>query len=1092
MWIVKVALQRPYTFIVLAILILLLGVFAILRTAKDIFPNIQIPVVAAIWNYTGLQPEEMATRIILFSERTAQTTVNDVAHTESQSLNSIAVVKYFFQPTANEELAFAQITGVSQTQLRNSPPGTTPPFILAYNASTVPIIQLALSSDSLSEAEIFDLGNNIVRTGLATIPGAAMPYPYGGKQRQVQVDLDPSALRAKGLSGADVTNAIAAQNLILPAGTQKVGDLEYYIGVNASPKSVAEMNDLPISAHNGTVVYVRDVAHVRDGYPPQTNIARLEGRRAVLMSVLKSGTSSTLDVINAIKQKLPQIRATLPSSLKIEAIGDQSLFVRSAIDGVVREAVIAAALTGLMILLFLGSWRSTLIISLSIPLSILASIACLAALGQTINIMTLGGLALAVGILVDDATVTIENINWHLEQGEDVEPAILSGANQIALPALVSTLAICIVFVPMFLLAGIAKYLFVPLAEAVVFAMLASYLLSRTLVPTLSMYWLQKHEDGAKQQQGFFKRWQVRFEKGFENVRERYHNLLERALRNQGRFAAIFFAAMAGSAILAFPLGTYLPGLGQDFFPIVDSGQIKLHLRARTGLRIEETAALCDSVEALIRQTIPASELESIVDNIGLPYSGINLTYSTSAPVGPSDADIFVALKPKHHPSADYQSDLRRILGRNYPSTTFAFLPADIVSQTLNFGLPAPIDVQVVGMNEDANRLYADSLLQKMRQIPGAVDLRIQQAADYPLLNVDVDRTKAQLVGLTQHDVASNMLVSLSGSFQTQPSFWIDPVSGTQYNVVAQTPQYDLETRNSLAMTPVTNGAGGIPQVLANLATFHRGVSPAVVSHYDSTPVIDIYGSAQGSDLGYISSQLNKLIDDTKKDVPKGSHVVVRGQVQTMKQSFNGLLLGLCAAIVLVYLLIVVNFQSWLDPFIIITALPAALAGIVWMLFLTGTTVSVPALTGAIMCMGVATANSVLMVSFARERMDAGDDARHAASQAGFQRFRPVIMTALAMIIGMIPMALGLGDGGEQNAPLGRAVIGGLVFATVATLFFVPTVFAIIHGRSGAPHARKPSDPQPPPDPRKAPEARKPAVAEKRSDFEKPLGSTHA
>jgi multidrug efflux pump subunit AcrB len=1058
MWIVKIALQRPYTFIVLAILILLMGVFAILRMARDIFPNINIPVVAAIWNYTGLQPEEMATRIILFSERTAQTTVNDVEHTESQSLNSIAVVKYFFQPGASEELSFAQITGVSQTQLRQSPPGTTPPFILAYNASTVPIIQLALSSDSLSEAEIFDLGNNIVRTGLATIPGAAMPYPYGGKQRQVQVDLDPSALRSKGLSASDVTNAIAAQNLILPAGTQKIGDLEYYIGVNASPTKVAEMNDLPVSSHNGSVVYVRDVAHVRDGYPPQTNIARLEGRRAVLMSVLKSGKSSTLEVINAIKKKLPGIQESLPASLKIEPIGDQSLFVRSAIDGVVREAVIAAALTGLMILLFLGSWRSTLIISLSIPLSILASIACLSALGETINIMTLGGLALAVGILVDDATVTIENINFHLEQGEDVEPAILAGAQQIALPALVSTLAICIVFVPMFLLAGIAKFLFVPLAEAVVFAMLASYVLSRTLVPTLSKYWLQRHDENAHAARpGLLKRFQLRFEKGFENVRERYHALLETALKHDKRFAAIFLGAMVASAILAFPFGTYLPGLGQDFFPTVDSGQIKLHLRARTGLRIEETAALCDAVEAQIRQTIPASELSSIVDNIGLPYSGINTAYSTSAPIGPSDADIFIALKEKHHPSADYQRRLRHLLGQSFPSTTFAFLPADIVSQTLNFGLPSPIDVQIVGMNVAANHLYADDLLQRLRKIPGAVDLRIQQAADYPRLNVVVDRTKAELLGLTQLNVASNMLISLAGSVQTQPSFWIDPVGGTQYSVVSQTPQYNLETQNQLAMTPLTNGAGGPAQVLANVATFHRGVAPAVVSHYDSLPVIDIYGSAQDSDLGFISDQVNKVIAGAKAGLPKGSHVVVRGQVQTMKASFFGLLVGLLGAVVLVYLLIVVNFQSWLDPFIIITALPAALAGIVWMLFLTHTTVSVPALTGAIMCMGVATANSVLMVSFARERMDAGDDPAHAASQAGFQRFRPVLMTALAMIIGMVPMALGLGDGGEQNAPLGRAVIGGLVFATVATLFFVPAVFAIIHGRQGAPHAAQPS-----------------------------------
>jgi CzcA family heavy metal efflux pump len=1049
MWIVRVALQRPYTFIVLAILILLLGGFAIVRTATDIFPAIKIPVVATIWNYTGLQPIEMADRVVLGVERTAQTTVNDVEHTESQSLNGISVIKYFFQPNANEILSYAQITGVSQTQLRNLPPGTTPPFVLAYDASTVPIIQLALSSDTLSEAEFFDLGNNIIRTQLATIPGAAVPYPYGGKQRQVQVDLDLPALRSKGLSGADVTAAISAQNLILPAGTQKIGDLEYYIGLNASPQKIEEMNDLPISSSNGNVVYVRDVAHVRDGYPPQTNIARLEGKRATLMTVLKIGKASTLDVINGIKAKLPQIRAALPAALKIEAIGDQSLFVRAAISGVVREAAIAAALTGLMILLFLGSWRSTLIIFISIPLSILASVACLAGLGETINIMTLGGLALAVGILVDDATVTIENINSHLEQGDKVEPAILHGAQQIALPALVSTLAICIVFVPMFLLAGIAKYLFVPLAEAVVFAMLASYLLSRTLVPTLSKYWLQEHDrEQHARPGGMLKRFQQGFEHRFERARDGYHALLERALQGGWKFAGIFLAAMVASGVLAFPFGRYLPGLGQDFFPVVDSGQIKLHMRARTGLRIEETAALCDRVEGLIRRTIPAQELQSIVDNIGLPYSGINLAYSTSAPVGPSDADIYIALKEGHHPSDDYVRRLRQILAASFPSTAFSFLPADIVSQTLNFGLPSPIDIQIAGMDIDADRAYAKVLLQKLRAIPGAVDLRIQQAYDYPTLHVEVDRTKARQLGLSQQNVASNLLVSLSGSFQTQPSFWIDPNSGTQYNVVAQTPQSQLESLNSLATTPMTNGAGGgSAQLLANLATFHRGSSPAVVSHYNAQTVIDIYGTAQGADLGFISTQIDKIVADTKGELPKAAHVDVRGQVQTMNASFRGLLIGLLAAVVLVYLLIVVNFQSWLDPLVIITALPAALAGIVWMLFLTHTTVSVPALTGAIMCMGVATANSVLMISFARERMNAGDDAFTAASKAGFSRFRPVLMTALAMVIGMIPMALSLGEGAEQNAPLGRAVIGGLVFATVATLFFVPTVFTLIHGR---------------------------------------------
>jgi CzcA family heavy metal efflux pump len=1056
MWIVKVALQRPYTFIVLAILILLMGLFAIARTAVDIFPNIKIPVVAAIWNYAGLQPRDMANRIVLSTERTAQTTVNDIEHTESQSLNGISVVKYFFQPNADEVLSYAQITGVSQTALRQLPPGTTPPFILAYDASTVPIIQLALSSETLSESAIFDVANNTIRTELATIPGAAIPYPYGGKQRQVQVDLDAQALRSKGLSGTDVVAAIASQNLILPAGTQKIGDLEYFIGINASPEKIEEMNDLPISASNGTVVFVRDVAHVRDGSPPQTNIARMEGHRAALMTILKIGKTSTLDVINAIKSKLPHVQSVVPEGLKIQPIGDQSVFVKASISGVIREATIAACLTGLMILLFLGSWRSTVIIFISIPLSILASIACLAALGETINIMTLGGLALAVGILVDDATVTIENINSHLEEGAEVEDAILKGANQIALPALVSTLAICIVFVPMFLLAGIARFLFVPLAEAVVFAMLASYLLSRTLVPTLSKYWLQKHDEQKKHGAGFLSRWQQKFESGFENVRDRYHALLEMALRGGFRFAGVFLAAMTLTAILAFPFGKYLPGLGQDFFPVVDAGQIKLHLRARTGLRIEETAALCDHVEATIREVIPADEIQSIVDNIGLPYSGINLSYSTSAPVGPGDADIFVALKEDHRPSETYMRKLRTMLATRFPSTSFAFLPADIVTQTLNFGLPSPIDIQVSGLNTDANREVANNILQKMRDIPGAVDLRVQQAYDYPTINVDVDRTKARQLGLTQQNVASNILVSLSGSFQTTPSFWTDPRTGTQYNVAAQSPQSQLESINSLATTPITAGAGSATtQLLANVATFRRGTSPAVVSHYNATPVFDVYGTTQGADLGFVSTEVNKIVADAEKHLAKGSQIAVRGQVKTMNDSFRGLLFGLAGAVILVYLLIVVNFQSWLDPFIIITALPAALAGIVWMLFLTHTTVSVPALTGAIMCMGVATANSVLMVSFARERMDAGDDAFKAASAAGFSRFRPVLMTALAMIIGMIPMALSLGEGAEQNAPLGRAVIGGLVFATVATLFFVPTVFVLIHGRKA--HEREPA-----------------------------------
>ena len=1053
MWIVRLALRRPYTFVVLAIAILLLGVFAILRTPTDIFPEIRIPVVGVIWRYSGLSPDEMATRLVLGSERNAQTTVNDVAHTESQSLSGTAVVKYFFQPHAREEMSFAQITGVSQTALRQAPPGTTPPFILAYNASSVPVLQLALSSPSLSEAELFDLGNNIIRTGLGTVYGASMPYPYGGLQRQVQVDLDPDALRAQGLSGNDVTSAIGSQNLILPAGTEKIGDREYFVAVNASPQNVDELNNLPVTTRNGSIIYVRDVAHVRDGYPPQTNIVRRDGHRGVLMSVLKTGAASTLDIIRGIKERLPGIRAALPPDFHIDLVGDQSLFVRAAIDGVVREAVIAAALTALIILLFLGSWRSTLMIAISIPLSILASIVCLSALGETINIMTLGGLALAVGILVDDATVTIENINWHLEQGMDVEGAILTGAHEIALPALVSTLAICIVFVPMFMLVGIARFLFIPLAEAVVFAMLASYLLSRTLVPTLAKYWLQVHDaHAAANPQGLLARLQAGFAQRFERVRQRYHELLDRALGAGMRFVLPFLAAMAATALLAFPFGRYLPGLGQDFFPSVDAGQILLHLRGPTGIRIDETAALCDRVEASIREVIPKAQIASLVDNIGVPYSGINLTYSTSAPVGPGDADVFVNLVEGHRPTEAYVRLLRAQLPRQYPGVTFAFLPADMVSQILNFGLPAPIDVQVAGFNVEANREYANALLAKLRAIPGAADLRIQQAYDYPQINVVVDRSKAALLGLTEQDVASNLLVSLSGSFQTTPSFWIDPKTGTQYSVAAQTPQYRLASLPDLATTPITGPAatGGNAQMLANLASFHRSAGAAVVSHYDATPVIDIYGAMQGTDLGFMSAQINKLVAETSKDLPRGSKVTVRGQVTTMTESFNGLLLGLAGAVVLVYLLIVVNFQSWLDPFIIITALPAALSGIVWMLFLTHTPVSVPALTGAIICMGVATANSVLVVSFARQRMDAGDDARHAALQAGVVRFRPVLMTALAMIIGMVPMALGLGEGGEQNAPLGRAVIGGLVFATVATLFFVPTVFTLIHGRVAA------------------------------------------
>ena len=1056
MWIVKLALRRPYTFIMLAVLIVFLGVYSILKMPTDIFPNIKIPIAAVIWRYTGLLPEEIADRIVLFSERTAQTVVNDVEHTESQSVNGEAVVKYFFQPNADKDLSMAQIIAVSQTQLQTAPPGTTPPFVLSYNASSVPILQLALSSETIPEQEIFDLGNNILRTQLATVAGASIPYPYGGKQREVQVDLDPQLLRARGLAASDVVSAISQQNLILPAGTEKIDTREYFVKLNASPTKIDELNDLPVKSIDGGVLYVRDVAHVRDGYPPQTNIARVDGKRAIVMNVLKTGNASTLDIIAGINAKLPLARAAMPQDLKLVALSDQSVFVRAAISGVIREGIIAAALTGLLILLFLGSWRSTLIITISIPLSVLSSVACLAALGETINIMTLGGLALSVGILVDDATVTIENINYHLEQGSDVEQAILEGAHQIALPALVSTLSICIVFVPMFQLAGIAKYLFIPLAEAVVFAMLASYILSRTLIPTLAKYWLKKKDEHKTEKKSGLARFQQRFEHGFERVRHGYRNLLAMAIDGGVLFAGVFLLAMAAAALLAFPIGP-LPGLGQDFFPSVDAGQLKLHLRAPTGTRIEETAILCDEVEKTIRETIQPGEITSIVDNLGLPYSGINLAYSTSAPVGPGDADIFINLAKKHSNLFGYQRVLRGKLAASYPSTQFEFLPADIVSQILNFGLPSPLDVQVTGANTDANRAFIEKLLPKLIGVAGAVDLHIQQPYDYPQINVDVDRSKATFLGLTQQNVASNLLISLSGSFQTTPSFWIDPKSGTQYNVVAQTPQYQLSSLNDLSNTPLSHTTGsvaaasGTSQVLANVSTLHRSVAPAVVSHYNSQVAFDIYGNVQDADLGSVASQFNKIIKDSKKDLPKGSTIHLKGQVETMTQSFNGLLLGLVGAIILVYMLIVVNFQSLLDPLIIITALPAALAGIVWMLFLTHTTVSVPALTGAIMCMGVATANSVLVISFAREQMNEGYTALEAALEAGFTRLRPVIMTATAMIIGMIPMALGLGESGEQNAPLGRAVIGGLVFATIATLFFVPSVFVIVHGRGKRP-----------------------------------------
>jgi CzcA family heavy metal efflux pump len=1044
MWVVRIALQRPYTFLVLALLLLIIGPLTILRTPTDIFPNIDIPVVSVVWQYTGLPPEQIADRIVSIFERTTTTTVNDIEHIESQSLNGVGVVKFFFQPNVNIDVALSQITAIAQTQLKQLPPGSTPPLVLSYNASSVPIIQLALSGKSENEQQLFDLGNNFIRTQLATVQGASLPFPYGGKQRQIQVDIDQHALRSLGISAQDVNNAISAQNLILPSGTEKIGAYEYNIQLNGSPDAVKDLNDLPIKAVNGTTIYVHDVAHVRDGSPPQTNIVRVDGGRAVLMTVQKSGSTSTLDIINRVKDRLPSIKAGSPPDLVIKAIGDQSIFVKAAVSGVIREATIAAALTGLMILLFLGSWRSTLIITVSIPLSILASLIALSALGETINIMTLGGLALAVGILVDDATVAIENINYHLEQGKDVEEAILDGAQQIAIPALVSTLCICIVFVPMFLLSGVARYLFVPLALAVVFAMLASYVLSRTLVPTLAKYWLHKHEDEEKAKEGkkpgLLARFQTGFEHRFEVTRDRYHQLLERSLDHGKLFTMVFM----GLVLVSFVL---VPWIGNDFFPRVDAGQIKLHLRAHSGLRVEETARLCDQVETYIRTVIRQGELDNIVDNIGLPISGINLSYSNSSPVGSGDADILITLKSDHHSVDDYQSMLRKELNRRFPGVLFSFLPADITSQILNFGLPAPIDIQITGRDLAANRKYADEVFAKMQHIAGIADLRIQQTFDGPQFDVDVDRTRAQEIGLLQRDVANNLLISLSGTFQTAPTFWLDPKNGVSYPLVTQTPQYQLQTLDDLRNVPISSANGRQTQILGGLSNIHRDVSPGVVSHYNVQSLIDIYAAVQDRDLGGVGGDIDQILKDTKKDLPKGVEATARGQMLTMQTSFTSLYFGILFAILLVYLLIVINFQSWLDPFIIVTALPAALAGIVWMLFITHTTLSVPALTGAIMSVGVATANSILMVSFARERMDAGDDPMKAASAAGFARVRPVVMTALAMIIGMIPMALGLGEGGEQNAPLGRAVIGGLLFATVATLFFVPVVFTLVHGR---------------------------------------------
>ena len=1036
MWIVKLALDRPYTFIVAALLILILSPVVLLRTPTDIFPNINIPVIAVAWNYTGLGPEELEGRITTPFEKVVTTLVDNVQHIESTSYNGVDVIKIFLQPGASIDTANAQVVAAAGLATRLLPVGIQPPEIINFSASTVPVLQIGLSG--MSEQQLADLSLNTIRTQLITVPGAVVPYPYGGKPRQVMINLDQNLMQSKGVSPSDILNAVNAQNVVEPSGTVKIGESEYDVRMNNAPRSTQELNDIPVKVINGTVIYLRDVATVSDGFQVQTNAVRKDGHRGVLVSILKAGNASTLSVVSQIRQMLPRVATLVPPELKMTPLADQSVFVRAAISGVVREAVIAAALTALMILLFLGSWRSTLIIAVSIPLSILSSLIALSALHETINIMTLGGLALAVGILVDDATVTIENIERHIEQGQPLYEAILNGAAEIAVPALVSTLCICTVFLPMFLLGGIAQYLFTPLAEAVIFAMLASYVLSRTLAPTLAMY-LLKGSEHYTASPGFFGRWQQGFEALFERVRSSYQGTLTRIVVARRVFIPVFL-------LICLSVFALVPWLGQDFFPSTDGGQFILHVRGKTGLRIEESARLCDLVEDQIRKEVPANQLDSILDNIGLPYSQLNTMHMSSGTVGASDADILVTLKPNHSPTAHFVRDLRRDLPREFPGTVFSFVPADIVSQILNFGLPSPIDVQVEGSNAAVSHEIADKLLEQLRQVPGLVDLRIQQPFDYPTLNVAVDRTKAAQGGYTQQTIANSVLNTLSGSLQVTPMYYLNWKNGVAYNLVAQTPQYRVDSMQDLQNIPITAPGHSSPGILADVASVDHGSEMAAVSHYNIRRVVDIYGAVQDRDLGAVSRDVQRIVDANTKDLPRGTFLTVRGQVETMHSSYAGLLIGLGFAIVLIYLLIVVNFQSWLDPFIIITALPAALAGIVLMLFFTHTTLSVPALMGAIMCMGVATANSILVVTFARERLRHHENAVHAAIEAGATRFRPVLMTALAMIIGMVPMALGLGEGGEQNAPLGRAVIGGLLCATVATLIFVPAVFSMLHG----------------------------------------------
>jgi multidrug efflux pump subunit AcrB len=1050
--IVRIALSRPYTFVVAALLIFLVGTLAALRMPVDIFPSINIPIVGVAWQYQGLPPDQMAGRIVTPFERALTTTVNDIEHIEANSYTTFGIVKIFFHPSVNIATANAQVTAISQTLLKQLPPGATPPLILNYSASTVPIIQLALSGKGLTEQALADLGINFVRTRLVTVQGAGIPYPFGGKTPQVMYDLDTGAMQSRGLTGSDVANALAAQNLLTPAGTEKIGDYEYTVNLNNAPSKISELGDLPIKNVGGAMVYMHDVAHVHNGSAVQTNVVHVDGNRSVLLSVFKNGSTSTLDIVSGIKKMLVLIKPSLPDELDVKPIADQSVFVRASIQGVIREGVIAAALTSLMILLFLGSWRSTLIVTTSIPLSILGAIGTLSAIGETLNVMTLGGLALAVGILVDEATVTIESINYHLEQGKAVEAAIMDGASQIVVPAFVSLLCICIVFIPMFFLQGVARFLFVPMAESVMFAMVFSFLLSRTLVPTMAKYLLHMHVEhagGPPPSNNPLVRFQRRFEAGFTRLRAGYHDLLALAIAHRGLFVGGFLVFIAASFLLT-------PFLGRNFFPQVDGGQIMLHVRAPVGMRIEETAARFNEVERVIRTTIPPAEIETVVDNIGTYLSSINTIYNNTGTIGESDGDIQISLNEGHAPTADYVARLRDELPRRFPGLTFSFLPADIVSQILNFGAPAPIDLQIRGNDLNADFAYANKLLAQLRHVTGLADARIQQSAALPTLDVNIDRTRAQYTGVTAADVTNSLVVNLASSLQVAPTYWLNEKNGVTYPIALQTPQYQIDTLPALQNLPI-NATGAPTTVLGGIADIQRNHADAVVSQYDISSMVEIYATTQGRDLGSVSSDIRKIIAENDKDKPKGAIVALVGQTATMYSAYTGLLFGLLGAIVLVYFVIVINFQSWSDPFIVITALPAALAGIVWMLFGTHTTLSVPALTGAIMCMGVATANSVLVISFAREKLTEFGDATQAALEAGFVRLRPVMMTALAMVIGMLPMALGLGEGGEQNAPLGRAVIGGLLFATVSTLFFVPVVFSILHRHHGV---------KPVPDPR--------------------------